>query len=88
FGNAEATFYRRPRIIVSNFSMFKNFGLGGTRRLQVRWEMYNVFNQVNWSSIDTTPRFNPAGEQVNAAFGQATAARAPRIMQGALRFSF
>ena len=88
FGNAEATFYRRPRIIVSNFSMFKNFGLGGSRRLQVRWEMYNVFNQVNWSSIDTTPRFNPAGQQVNAAFGQATAARAPRIMQGALRFSF
>ena len=88
FGNAEAAFYRLPKIVVSNFSMFKNFGLGGSRKLQIRWEVYNVFNQVNWSALDLQARFNPQGEQVNAAFGQATAARAPRIMQGALRFSF
>ena len=88
FGNAEAAFYRLPKIVVSNFSMFKNFGLGGSRKLQIRWEVYNVFNQVNWSALDLQARFNPQGQQVNAAFGQATAARAPRIMQGALRFSF
>jgi hypothetical protein len=88
FGNAEATFFRLPKIIVSNFSMFKNFGLGGSKKLQIRWEVYNVFNQVNWSTLDLQARFNPQGQQVNAAFGQATAARAPRIMQGALRFSF
>ena len=29
-----------------------------------------------------------AGEQVNLSFGQATGARAARIMQGAIRFSF
>ena len=50
--------------------------------------MYNVFNQVNWSGLNRTPQFNPAGEQVNAAFGQATEARSARIMQGALRFTF
>jgi hypothetical protein len=49
--------------IVSNFSMFKKFGLGGSRKLQIRWEMYNVFNQVNWSALDVQARFNPRGSR-------------------------
>jgi hypothetical protein len=44
-------------------AIFKNFQLGGGRRLQFRWEAYNVFNQINWSTLNTTARFNPAGEQ-------------------------
>jgi hypothetical protein len=87
-GNAPRTFFRLPPIVNTNFSLFKNFRFGGSRRLQFRWEMYNVFNQVNWSSINTNAQFNPAGEMVNQAFGQATGARDPRIMQGAVRFSF
>jgi len=87
-GNAPVTFFRLPKIVISNMSVFKNFRLGGNRRIQFRWEAYNVFNQVNWSSINTTAQFNPAGQQVNASFGQATGARDPRIMQGAIRFSF
>ena len=87
-GNAPVTFFRLPKIVISNMSIFKNFRLGGARRIQIRWEAYNVFNQVNWLAINTTPQFNPAGEQVNQAFGQATQARDPRIMQGAIRFSF
>jgi hypothetical protein len=87
-GNAPVTFFRLPKIVISNMSIFKNFHIGGNKRIQFRWEAYNVFNQVNWSSINTTAQFNPAGQQVNAAFGQATAARDPRIMQGAIRFTF
>jgi hypothetical protein len=88
YGNASRTFFRLPPIVLSNMAVFKNFQLGGGRRVQFRWEAYNVFNQVNWSSINTTAQFNPAGEQVNANFGQATAARPARVMQGAIRFSF
>ena len=88
YGNAPRSFYRLPKIILSNISFFKNFGIGGGKRIQFRWEMYNVFNQVNWSTINTTAQFNPAGQQVNANFGKATAARDPRIMQGAIRFTF
>jgi hypothetical protein len=69
-------------------SIFKNFRVGANKRIQFRWEAYNVFNQVNWSAIETAPQFNPAGQQVRANFGQATAARDPRIMQGAIRFTF
>ncbi len=72
----------------TNLSAFKNFAIGGNKRIQFRWEMYNVFNQVNWSAINTNAQFNPAGQQVNVSFGQATAAREPRIMQGAIRFTF
>jgi hypothetical protein len=87
-GNAPATFFRMPKIVLSNMSIFKNFQLGGGRRIQFRWEAYNVFNQVNWSEINRTPQFNAAGQQVNANFGQATEARAARVMQGAVRFTF
>ena len=87
-GNAPVTFFRLPKIVISNMSIFKNFRVGQNKRIQFRWEAYNVFNQVNWSAIETSPQFNPAGQQVRANFGQATAARDPRIMQGAIRFSF
>jgi hypothetical protein len=74
--------------VLSNMSIFKNFQRGGGRRMQFRWEAYNVFNQVNWNEINTNAQFNAAGEQVNANFGQATSARAARVMQGAIRFTF
>ena len=88
YGNAGRSFFRLPKIVNSNISAFKNFAIGHGRRIQFRWEMYNVFNQVNWSAINTNAQFNPAGELVNANFGKATSARDPRIMQGAIRFTF
>ena len=87
YGNAPARFFRLPWIKNTDLSMFKNFDISG-RKLQFRWEIYNLFNTVNWSAINTAAQFNPAGEQVNANFGKATTARDPRIMQAALRFSF
>jgi len=88
YGNAPRSFYRLPRIVNSNISAFKNFSLGGGKKLQFRWEMYNVFNHTQWSTLNTNAQFNPAGEQVNASFGKATQARDPRIMQAAIRVSF
>ncbi len=87
-GNAPPAFFRLPPIVNTNLSLFKNFQMGGSRRIQFRWEMYNVFNQVNWSAINTTAQFNPEGQMVNANFGKATSARDARIMQGAIRFTF
>ena len=87
-GNAPRTFFQLPGIVNTNMSAFKNFPVGGSKRIQLRWEVYNLLNQVNWSEINTNAQFNPQGQLVNAAFGQATQARAPRIMQGAIRFSF
>ena len=60
-GNAPARFFRLPWIRNTDLSMFKNFQMGGGRRIQIRWEIYNLFNTVNWSGIDTSAQFNPAG---------------------------
>ena len=87
-GNAPRTFFQLPGIVNTNLSAFKNFAIGGRKRIQFRWEVYNLLNQVNWSDINTNAQFNQQGQMVNAAFGQATAARSARVMQGAIRFSF
>ena len=60
-GNAPARFFRLPWIRNTDLSMFKNFEIGGGRRMQIRWEIYNLFNTVNWSGIDTSAQFNEAG---------------------------
>jgi hypothetical protein len=88
FGNAPRNAIQLPRIVNWNLSFFKNIPLGGSRRLQFRWEMYNLLNHTQWSAINTNAQFNPAGEQVNQNFGKATGARSPRIMQGSIRFAF
>ena len=87
-GNAGRSVFRLPWITNSNLALFKNFALGGGRRIQIRWEMYNVFNKVQWSAINTSAQFNADGTLANLNFGKATAARDPRIMQAAIRFTF
>jgi hypothetical protein len=88
YGDAPRTAIQLPGINNWNLSVFKNVPIGGQRRLQFRWEMYNVLNHTQWSTINTNAQFNAFGEQVNQNFGKATAARNPRIMQGSIRFSF
>ena len=87
-GNAPQRFFRLPWIKNTDLALFKNFQMGGSRRIQFRWEIYNLFNTVNWSGIDTSAQFNAAGEQVDQQFGKATSARDPRIMQASIRMSF
>jgi len=38
--------------------------------------------------VDSTARFDAAGSQVNAQFGQVTSARGARVIQMSLRFTF
>jgi hypothetical protein len=65
----------------------------------MRVEAYNVLNKTQFGGatvnsgtggqgIDNTLRFDAAGNQINANFGQATAARNARIIQGSVRFTF
>jgi hypothetical protein len=88
YGDAGRNIFQLPGINNWNLSFFKNFPVGGKRRLQFRWEIYNLLNQTQWMTIDNTLRYDAAGSQVNAQFGKATAARNSRIMQGAIRFTF
>ncbi|MCA1560729.1 MAG: hypothetical protein LC804_10840 [Acidobacteria bacterium] len=70
-------------------TLFKRIPLlSDSRYLQLRWDVYNLFNHTQFSGVDTTARFDPAGNQVNPTFGQINASRAPRIMQVSVRVVF
>ena len=65
--------------------------MGGTRRLQLRVELYNAFNTDQWTGVNTTANFDyTTGALTNAnAFGKLSGAtnNARRIQLGA-RFTF
>jgi hypothetical protein len=101
YGTTPRRVVRMPGVNNWNLSLFKNFGLGGHRRLQVRWEVYNLLNHTQFDDIDIVAEFdcnqatgtttrtcsNPA-EQLNPNFGLVTSDRAPRRMQAVARFFF
>ncbi len=89
-GNAAKDLFRLPGTNNWDISLFKNFNLApeGRVRLQYRLEMYNAFNHTQFTSVDTTARFDANGNQVNALFGSYTnAANARRIVMG-LKLNF
>ncbi len=90
FGNAGVDILRGPGINNWDTALSKRIpvGLGEGRDLHFRLEAYNAFNHTQFSTLDTTARFNPAGAQVNQTFGWDTAARSARILSFALRFAF
>jgi hypothetical protein len=88
-GTMSKTLIESPGINNFDVSIFKNIPLYRERlRAQLRGEFYNFFNHTQFSSFDSTARFASNGSQVNAQFGQYTAARDPRVMQLAIRFEY
>jgi hypothetical protein len=89
FGNAPKDIFRGPGFNNWDMSLFKNIPLASeVRILQLRWEVYNVFNHTQFSGVDAAARFDPAGNQVNPTFGTVTSSRSPRVMQLSLKFLF
>ena len=88
FGNSAKALLRGPGANNWDVAIFKNFPIRESVRLQFRWEMYNAFNHTQFSAVDTTARFDPQGNQVNARFGELTGADPARRMQFGLRLSF
>ena len=87
-GNSARYTMRGPVINNFDIAILKNFAIREPMRLQFRCELYNAFNHTQFSSFDTTARFDPQGRQVNTRFGEFNSARLPRQIQFALRFFF
>ena len=89
-GNAPLRPYRGPGVNNFDLNLMKNFPLGKDvgRHLQFLSEFNNAFNHTQFQTVNSTANFNPAGQQVNALFGQVTAARAPRVIQLSIRLMF
>ena len=72
-----------------DLTLFKDIRLKGNQQLQYRWEIYNLFDQVQFQDVNTTATFNPTtGAQTNANFGKITSARTERRMQMSIRYIF
>jgi hypothetical protein len=87
-GSAARDVFRGPGQNQWDLSVFKRFVVREKASLELRGEFYNAFNHAQWSSINTSAQFNPAGQQVNSLFGTATADRGPRVIQLSLRAAF
>ena len=88
FGNAPRDVFRGPGLSIWDFTLYKNIPVHEQARFQLRWEMYNMFNQTSFSGVDSGARFTPDGQQINGNFGRVNSARGSRQMQVSIRFEF
>ena len=79
-GNEARNAVRGPGFQRTDLSMFKNFNFATTQQIQLRIEMFNLFNQERFGQpVDTLGAAN---------FGQITSSDDGRIIQLALKYSF
>ncbi len=69
-----------PSSFTNDLAITRRFQLGKGSGLQVRWEIFNVVNHVNYGA--------PIVSLNSANFGRITTTSDPRIMQFALKFEF
>ena len=87
-GNSSRVHYFGPGLNTWDLTLVKGVKLGGSRQAQLRAEFYNLFNHPTWQTVNNVARFDPAGTQINDAFGTVMPDGSPRIIQLALRFVF
>lgn len=80
FGNVERNNIYNPGEQQWDLAIFKNFNLGGTRRVQFRAEAFNFINHPNLGGIEVNP--------LSGNFGRITSKGGQRDIQLSLRFLF
>jgi len=80
FGNAPRNLLRGPKSVITDLSMMKNIPIGARMRAQIRAEVFNLFNTVNYN--------NPNASFGAAAFGRITSAGAMRQVQLGAKIMF
>jgi hypothetical protein len=73
FGSAPRNVLRGPKFMSTDLAFMKNIALGSPVRLQIRAEIFNIFNTVNYG--------NPGAVFGSAAFGRITSAGNMRQVQ-------
>lgn len=80
FGNEGRNVVRGPGIANIDLSLFKNFAITESKRLQFRAECFNLANHANFAL--------PQNDIASPEFGQILEAGPPRLFQLALKFVF
>jgi hypothetical protein len=77
FGNAGRNIARGPGYTNVDASLVRTFPLAGRSQVQFRWEVFNVFNEVNLGL--------PVADLNSPNFGRIFSAGPPRLMQFAVK---
>jgi carboxypeptidase family protein len=80
FGNAPRNALRGPKFASTDVTLMKNVPLGSRMKIQIRAEIYNLFNTVNFG--------NPNASFGSAGFGRITSAGSMRQMQLGAKIMF
>jgi len=89
WGNAAGGLLRGPGVNNWDLSLTKLIPLGSERtNLTFRSEFFNAWNHTQFSSVDSSANFNPAGEQKDGLFGSYTGSRNSRTIQFSLKLVF
>ena len=80
FGNEGRNVVRGPGIEDVDLSLFKDFRIGESKRIQFRAECFNTLNHANFGL--------PENDLESPAFGQILQSGPPRLMQFALKFIY
>ena len=63
-----------------DFSLIRQFNLGGTQRIELHAQAFNALNWFQWMQPNTV--------RSAATFGQVTTADDPRLLQFGIRYAF
>jgi hypothetical protein len=80
FGNAPRNVLRGPKFASTDLSFMKNVPLGSSVKFQIRAEIFNVFNNVNYG--------NPGSSFGASSFGRITSAGSMRQVQLGVKVLF
>ncbi|MBV9610871.1 MAG: hypothetical protein JO091_00290, partial [Acidobacteriaceae bacterium] len=80
FGNEGRNAVRGPGLATVDLSLFKDFAIGESARVQFRAEAFNALNHPNF--------LLPENDLASPEFGQILQAAPPRLLQMALKFIF
>jgi len=87
FGNVSRNALRGPNLRTVDFSVFKNQGLFG-KLLQLRVEIFNVFDRANFNPPGNPTVFNTDGTYVSGSGRITTLATTPRQIQFGVKYVF
>ncbi|MGC1784628.1 MAG: carboxypeptidase regulatory-like domain-containing protein [Acidobacteriaceae bacterium] len=82
-GTAKRRFFYGPGLDNFDMALAKSLPLAGSRALLFRVEAFNVFNHTQFNGPTAVD-----GDIGSSTFGQVISAAPPRILQGAIKFSF
>jgi hypothetical protein len=80
YGNSRRNSFLGPDFFNIDVALSRAFPLGETRRIEARFEAFNVTNHPNFAP--------PVNTLTSSSFGRIQSAADPRILQAALKFVF